>query len=294
MDVFRVKRIVCGHDTLREEIERGGASGLLERSRIAPEAPPSLDDSPPPVPGIRDRIGRRFHWDDESAVAVRSQQDAWYEWQTHVTWASAWDQSTPTWQLPLEELRHGLSTFTSALEEFASRNPKNLQRRWTELSADRIGVSYILPPGADGMERFYQRFFQRLREWLVQEGRVHQSAQECDVFCVLVGRDAWADAFSISTEESPELATSYLRKKATAEIKHVLHAAAASQQPILPRLHELLIEAALAWARPGDYRPGIPEYFPGQTGQTPVGKLRPPRPRPPQDAHHIPRQGGRL
>ena len=42
MDIFRLQRVVSGHQALRDDIERGGVRGLLQMRRAAP---------PPPVQG---------------------------------------------------------------------------------------------------------------------------------------------------------------------------------------------------------------------------------------------------
>ena len=88
MDVFRVQRVVFGHPDLGDEVEQGGVSGMLHRRRGAPRAAGRARRRPPPVtPELRDRFFRKVQWNDEEVVAARNQQDAWYEWQTHVAWA---------------------------------------------------------------------------------------------------------------------------------------------------------------------------------------------------------------
>ncbi len=94
MDIFRVQRVVFGHPELVDEVEQGGVAGMLHRRRGAPAAPPGHGVAPPVTPELKDKFFRKVQWNDEEPVAARSQQDHWYQWQTHVVWAEFWDRHT--------------------------------------------------------------------------------------------------------------------------------------------------------------------------------------------------------
>jgi hypothetical protein len=244
MDVFRLQRVVNGHHALRDDVERGGVRGLLQLRRGAPQAPVGFGAVPPGSPELKDRTFRKVQWGDEPVVMARGQQDGWYLWQTHVVWASAWDAHTPQWSRPLEQVQRDISGLTRALVDFARADVEDFARRSGELYRKRVGVSYMLPSSTGGMDQFYGQVFRRLREQFARDRLVDPNSKVSDVFRVLVGTETWAEAFSISVEKSPEQAVSFLRERVKSEIKKFLRVAPAGEQPILPRLHDLLLEAA--------------------------------------------------
>jgi hypothetical protein len=244
MDIFKLQRVVNGHQALRDDGERGGVRGLLQSRRGAPAAPPGFGTVPPGSPQLKDKTFRKVQFADEPVVMARGQQDGWYLWQTHVVWANAWDTHTPQWSRPLEQVQREIGGLTRALVEFGRADVEDFTRRSGELYRKRVGVSYMLPSSAGGMEQFYQQVFRRLREQFSRDRLVDPNSNVADVFRVLVGGETWAEAFTISIDKSPEQAVSFLRDRVKAEIKKFLRVAPAGEQPILPRLHDLLVEAA--------------------------------------------------
>ena len=106
-------------------------------------------------------------------------------------------------------------------------------------------MSYLLPSGTGGMEQFYPQVLRRLRERFARDGLVDANSTISDVFRVLVGRgDLGRGVQRSASSKSPEQAVSFLRERVKAEVKKFLRAASPGEQPILPRLHDLLIEAA--------------------------------------------------
>jgi hypothetical protein len=244
MDVFRLQRVVNGHHALRDDVERGGVRGLLQLRRGAPQAPVGFGAVPPGSPELKDRTFRKVQWGDEPVVLTRSHQDGWYLWQTHVAWANVWDTHTPQWSRPLDQVQREIGGLTRALADFARSDVEDFAKRSSELYRRRVGVSYMLPSGTGGMEQFYQQVLRRLREKFARDRLVDANSSTADIFRVLVGAETWPEAFGVSIEKSPEQAVSFLRERVKAEIKKFLRAAPAGEQPILPRLHDLLIEAA--------------------------------------------------
>jgi hypothetical protein len=214
---------------------------------------------------MKDRTFRKVQWADETPAGARNQQNAWYDWQTKVVWAHAWDTHTPQWTRPLEQVQRDIGGLTRALSEFARSDVEDFTRRSAELYRRRVGATYLLPSGSGGMDHFYQQVIQRMREQLASNRAIDVNSPVSDAFRALVGAETWSDALKISTEQSPENAISFLRERVKTEIKKFLRAAPPGEQPILPRLHDLLIEAAGHGRGAG---PAIdPEYMEGFRGK---------------------------
>ena len=245
MDIFRLQRVVNGHHALRDEIEQGGVRGLLQMRRAAPPPPQQgWGPVPPGSPELKDRPFRKVQWADEVPTGARGQQAVWYDWQTKVTWAHGWDTQTPRWTRPLEQVQRDIGGLTRALAEFARSDMDDFAKRSGELYRKRVGVSYMLPSGSGGMEQFYQQVIRGLRAHLAKERAIDVNSNEDAVLRALIGAETWPDAFRISVEQSPENAVSFLRERVKTEIKKFLRSAYPGEQPILPRLHDLLVEAA--------------------------------------------------
>jgi hypothetical protein len=260
MDIFRLQRVVAGHAALPPEVERAGFRGILQIRRGAPPPPQSgWGAMPPGAPELRDRAFRRCQWNDEAAAAARNAQNAWYDWQTKVQWSQAWDTFTPRWSRPLERVLRDISGLTTALADFARANGEDSTRRSAELYHKRVGMSYLLPAEAGGMERFYQQVVRRLLETLTADGAIAPNASVTDVLRAIIGSEAWPEAFRISVDQSPDHAVARLRERVRTHVKQLLRTPPPGEQPILPRLHDLLAEAA---ADERDKRPAVvPDYL---------------------------------
>jgi Tubulin like len=270
MDVFRVQRVVYGHPDLGDEVQQGGVGGMLHRRRGAPTSPPGHGATPPVTPQLRDRLIRRVQWNDEHVVAARNQQNQWYEWQTHVAWADFWDTHTQQWRRPLEQVQRQLSALTRALSEFARQDVEDFGRRSAELYRKRVGVSYLLPAGSGRMEQFYQQVVRRLLEQKARDGQINVNSTESDLLQALVGPDTWPEAFRISVDQTPEHAVSYLRERVKTEIKKFLREPPPGEQPMLPRLQDLLVNAA---GHGGGSGPGMQQDYLDEFGGKLAGLL---------------------
>jgi Tubulin like len=247
IDIFKLQRIVLGHHGLRDEIERGGVRGLLQLRRAAP-LPPRKELGPVP-PGSPEELKdgglfRQAKWADEVPSAARNLQNAWYDWQTKVAWAQAWDAHTVHWSRPLDRLQLDIGKLARALTEFARSDVDDFANRSDELYRKRVGASYLLPSGPGGLGHFYDQVLRRLRRKLAETSAVRESSHAADVLRALIGPQAWPEAFQISIEHSAEQAVSYLRERAKIAVKSFLRAANPGEQPILPKLEDLLIVAA--------------------------------------------------
>jgi hypothetical protein len=245
IDIFRLQRVVVGHHALRDEIERGGVRGLLQMRRAVPPPPEQgWSAVPPGPPELKDTIFRKEQWNGEVPTAARGQQSAWYNWQTNVAWAHAWDVHTPQWTRPLEQVQRDIGGLTRALTDFARSDVEDFARRSAELYRKRVGVSYMLPAGRGGMEQFYQQVYRRLQTQLASDRAIDVNSNKDAVLRALLGAPTWPEAFRISVEQSPDNAVSFLREQVKTEIKKFLRTVPPGGQPILPRLHDLLMEAA--------------------------------------------------
>jgi hypothetical protein len=242
-DVFRLQRILFGHPELADEVDRGGVNGLLHRRRAAPP-PPNNSTAPPPIPEMRDRFMRKVQWTDEEPVACRAQQDAWYQWCTYVEWAKFWETHTPQWRRPVERAERNLTTLTKELLKFARDDHEDFVRRSDELYKKRVGVSYLLPATSGRMEQFYEQVIGRLRQHRYREGRLRPNSSEPELLQTMVGPAAWRETYKMSVEHGPETAMSYLLEQVKTEVKTFLREPPLGEQPMLPKLADLLAEAA--------------------------------------------------
>jgi hypothetical protein len=243
-DIFCMQRVVFGHPELSSEVERGGVNGMLHRRRAAPEAPAGHGVAPPPTPELRDKIFRKVQWNDEQPVAARGQQDEWYRWQTEVAWAEFWARHTQQWRRPLDRVQRNLTALTKALTDFARHDVEDFNRRSAELYRRRVAVSYLLPADAGRMEQFYQQVVRRMREHYAREGRLSVNSTEPKLVETLVGASGWRETYEMSISQTPEHAVSYLREQVKTEVKRFLREPPSGEQPMLPRLQDLLAEAA--------------------------------------------------
>ena len=242
-DIFHVQRIVFGHPDLLDDVDRTGAAGLLHRRRGTPPAPPE-GATPPSVPESRDRFLRKAQWADAPTAKYRAQQDRWYTWASQMEWARAWDRYVPQWRRPLERAERDLTALTRELLKFARDDHEGFERRSAELYKKRVGVSYLLPPGFDRMDQFFEEVADRLRQYRHREGRLRVNASEPELLQTMVDPSVWRDMLRMSVEHGPNTAVSYLLEQVKTEVKIFLRQPPSGEQPMLPRLADLLAEAA--------------------------------------------------
>ena len=83
--------------------------------------------------------------------------------------------------------------------------------------------------------------------------------------------DTWREAYRISIEESPEHAVSYLREQVQTAVKRFLREPPPGEQPLLPRLHDLLSAAAGLKHGPEIQQDYLDEFNGKIAGLLPVG-----------------------
>ncbi|GAA4232682.1 hypothetical protein GCM10022254_33230 [Actinomadura meridiana] len=245
VDPFRLARALFGNPESADEVERGGAVGLMQRRRVEPPAPEGLGPNPPPLPALRDRsLGMvKVKWADPDPVDARQRQDQWYRWRTNVAWTEPWSQLAPRWRKPMDQVEAILRAMTRALADHAGQDRERFRDRAADLSKARVGVSYLLPPGGD-LEQFYARVVRRITDDLVGKGQLQPSASGADLLGVLLGADAWREAYRTAWEATPEAAVAELRERVKAEVKTYFRMAEQGRVPLLPTLHDLVAQAA--------------------------------------------------
>jgi hypothetical protein len=238
--------VAFGHSDLADDAYKVGAAGILHRRQAPPQAPNGFGPMPPTAAEYRNRLAGmiRVKWADREPVAVRQQQDGWYRWRTHATWAQAWALLAPQWRRTLADAEAELRRLTDALNEFARSDEERYGRRAGELYRPRVGVSYLLPPGGTGMEQFYQRTVRRLIDEHVSQGVLQPAATEADLVRALIGADIWRAAYRTTIDQGAAQAVDDLRDHIKASVKVFLRDTAGGKHPLLPRLHDLLAAAA--------------------------------------------------
>jgi hypothetical protein len=244
-DVFRLQRVVFGHPELNDEVDRTGALGLMQRRRAAPPPPEGFGITPPQVPPIHDRFFGlvKAKWNDRTPIATREDQNIWYRWRSNVLWAEQWAVYAPRWRRAMDVLADNLGKLAEALGEHARSDRDEFGTRAEHLFRPRVGVSYLLPPGAS-IEQFYGRVRRRMIDDLSASGRLKPNATEADLVNAIIGTEAWREAFKLTWEQSAEYAVSQLRERVKTQVKTMFRDTRPGRAPLLPRLHDLLAEAA--------------------------------------------------
>ncbi|WP_306366109.1 tubulin-like doman-containing protein [Nocardiopsis sp. CC223A] len=275
-DPFHALRIINGDPQSSDPLGRTGVLNLLQQRRNVPE-PPEGTTGPPPLPELRDRLGvvMRLKYTDPPVAAARADQDRWYDWRTRVVWAEAWSAVTPRWSRSGTQLRRELNSLTQRLEEHARTDHTRFERLSQQLYRPRTGISYLLPPSGRDLEPFFVRVRDHLIHHLHETGRLHVSPTDAELVQAVIGPLSWRTAFDISLDRGPGEALGYLRETLKSQIKRFLRDTDAQRTPLLPRLADLLTNAAgqggegLADADLARFRSQIAGLLP--VGYTPQG-----------------------
>lgn len=245
IDPFRMQRVLAGHPELPDEMDKIGAIGLMQRRRSAPNPPEGMHETAPQPPPLKDRMlgMSKVKWSDPEVVAARQEQEAWYRWRSHVLWTEPWSTLAPRWRRPLDSMEAGLGVLNSRLVEEARQDRDRFGERAEHLYRPRVGVSYLLPPGGD-LEQFYTRVVRRMVDDLVTLGRLQPAAGNAELLGALIGAEGWREVYRRAYDEGPDKAISELRERIKGEVKTYFRHAGPGQAPLLPRLHDLLAQAA--------------------------------------------------
>jgi hypothetical protein len=246
-DPFRVQRILLGHAALPGALDQLGVRGVMRERRTPRPAKKAerFGPMPPEPPMLRDgRLGTsKVKWTDDAPAQSRQEQDRWYAWRTHGVWTEPWNTLHARWSRPMDHAEAELQTLTQALLGEAARNREELSKRVETLYNKRKGIAYLLPSGT--FEQFCIRVRARIVEDLVEKGFLaQQNASDADILQALVGPKTWQEAFQLVGENSQERAMTQLREQIKTEVKQYFRLTDYGGVPLLPRLSELLAEAA--------------------------------------------------
>jgi hypothetical protein len=244
LDAFHAQRVAFGHPALADDVDKGGVSALLQRRQAAPPAPDGFGVNPPGVPELRDRLLGQVKWADPAPVAARAQQDEWYKWSTQVAWAGLWAAHASPCLRTLGQVDRELAAMTKALQDFAAQDHDDFDRRSADLYRKRVGVSYLLPSGTGKMDHFYGQVIRLLQNQLSLTDQHQRNATEAALLQALIGPDGWRAAYQLSIDEGPERAVTELKDRVKTAVKGFLRDAQRGEQPMIPRLHDLLAEAS--------------------------------------------------
>jgi hypothetical protein len=186
-------------------------------------------------------------WTDWEPTACRAEQDEWYAQRTYAEWARAWDAYAPHWRRPLERAERNMTVLTRALLTFSRDDYEQFEHRSAELFKKRVSVSYMLPAGSGGMDQFYQQVVAQLREHLFRERLMLPNPSEPELLRTMIQPDAWRTTYEMTVQRGAETTVSYLLEQVKVAVKTFLRTPLYGEQPMLPRLADMLASSA----RPG-------------------------------------------
>ncbi|MBL7502236.1 tubulin-like doman-containing protein [Frankia sp. CNm7] len=244
-DLFRVRRVMRGHNELTDPIDREGVAGLLSRRKALPQARPGIGVPPPMPPDIRDRRAgmAKVRWADPVVQGALGALNEWYQWNTWRLWHEAWSSQSRGWERTMGNALRSLDAMVGAFEAFALGEQDAFDHQVIELTRERQGVTLLLP--AQGrLDIFYETVVRRF----IQRGNLREGALEADVVRMLLAPEDWRQAFREGAESTydrgAERAVSYIREKLKQQVKRLFELEEDDDLPLLPSLGRLLARAA--------------------------------------------------
>lgn len=243
VDLFRLQRVVFGHEGMTDPLDRGGFRSLLEGWRTPPAQPAGLNPAAPPIPSnLPRKIGQRLRITDDAAQAVVRQQDTWYAWQTRRFWNAAWNDSYRLWNRPWQAFVEELQAIVQQFVQHARNDPHQFDLRSQDLYRARVGVTYLLPPEENGLEGFYQTVKARLMEDYSQQ--LPTNPHEGHLLNAILGQDGWGEAYTKGRRD-PEAAVADIRQRIKEAVSDRVRPGDRGRPALIPRMDDLLANAAL-------------------------------------------------
>ncbi|MFI7106435.1 tubulin-like doman-containing protein [Nonomuraea sp. NPDC050227] len=267
IDPFRVRRVLFGHASLADPVDQFGAKGLMQRRSVPPPPPPGIREAPPALPQLRDRsLGMvKVKWTDDAPAEARQQQEIWYSWRSRVLWTEPWASQHQRWERALGVAEDHLRALNQTLHDLARQDPNRFRERSEHLYRPRVGVVFHLPTGS--LEQFYRNAVTRIRERLM----IEPTADDAEVLRRLMGQDGWQRIYRQSIETTPERAVHELRERIKTDVKTYLQEETQGRATLLPKLRDLLDQAAgLGSDRPRFGETELEEFRSRLTGLVPA------------------------
>jgi hypothetical protein len=245
VDPFRAQRVIFGHAKLPGKIGQLGAKGMMADRRKALPPPRGLTEAPPPMPDLHDgRFGfPKVKWEDPAPRQTRAEQDRWFAWKCKNLWTEPWSLHAPRWLQKLDQVEGLLNDFVRALRNLAAEDREQSGKRAEALYTPRVGICYLLPPGGR-FDQFYERVIRYVNAALERDGQVPADATAAQLITALIGEKAWREAFRLAGENTSETAVGLIRERVKSGVKDHFTRTEMGRAPLLPRLADLLAEAA--------------------------------------------------
>jgi hypothetical protein len=244
VDPFHALRACTGDSRLQNSKERVGVEGLLQDRRSDPSTGQGRSTRPPQPELPPRRALTRLRWTDPAPVRVRREQDRWYLAQTQDRWGRHWHRHKPRWQQALRQSLDPLRKITDALREHARSDADRFAARAKDLSTPRVGVSYLLPSGAGGLDGFYERVRQQMIDTRAAEGKLRPADTETELVQTIIDAAGWRQAYRDVAALGPDLVVAHLREKIKTEVKQFFRDPPAGARPLIPQLDDRLSGAA--------------------------------------------------
>ncbi|MBB5873096.1 hypothetical protein F4553_006530 [Allocatelliglobosispora scoriae] len=245
IDVFRLKRVVCGDPALTEDIDQRGVEGVMEIRRTPPTpANKDLGVNPPPLTAVKNRIFKKAHFSDPVVRSAIEQQNEWYRYRTNRCWHAAWNEHRGRWHGQLDRFVRHLRALVDELADHENNSEEVFSRRADELYRTRVGVTYLLPPRTE-LEHTYELMLRRLVAGFAAK-RLRPNATEGEIVAAMLGPDGWREALSASltTGQGPEYGVRIILARLKQEVVKILRDGGDGDGPLLPHMRHLLSSAA--------------------------------------------------
>jgi hypothetical protein len=281
IDLFRLRRVLNGHDGLSDEASALGFARILELRRGEPLAPPGMTLNPPASADIKGRFLRKLQFSDPPVRAALARQDEWYAWRARRVWHAAWNDQAVRWDLKLKAVQQQVLSLVSAFEDHARQSERRFTARARELYQQRVGVTYLLPRQGD-LEPFYQAVVRRFVDFYVhQGGKLHPTATPGDLVTEILGQEGWKHAYDMVLDgRGAAMAVSHVKDRVKQAVKRLFSYRDGQHRALLPALQDLLAAAA---GKPGvavgddelaQFREKLAGLVPGGFAPSGTGRMR--------------------
>ncbi|MEV0697261.1 tubulin-like doman-containing protein [Saccharopolyspora sp. NPDC050389] len=238
VDPFRLRRVVRGDPGYPEKLDRGGFEKILNDRKESRRSPGEFGLHPPQPESVqRRRALRRLRWTDPAVQEAVEDQDAWYRWRVRQQWHDAWRKNERVWEPRWRSFCDQLAAITDEFAEHIAVDDRQFSERAAQLDAPRLGVSYLMPPGEDGLEGFYGRVCAALKDRF--RDRLDANPTAADIVGLILGEDGWSAAFRIGRER-PDAALHLVRQRIRGAVSECFRPGG-GERALVPSIRDLLM-----------------------------------------------------
>ncbi|GLZ39074.1 tubulin-like doman-containing protein [Actinokineospora sp. NBRC 105648] len=244
---FRLHRVFLGESTLTEPVSKAGLVKMVEGRRAEPPAPQGVALAGPSPEVRKSAWWKKVRFSDPVVRASLARQEEWYQWRAQRAWNAAWNEQAPRWERKLRSVERELVALVEGFQEHARTEDARFARRAKALYEQRVGVSYLLPRQGQ-LPSFYAAVLRRLVAVYVEQHKLNPTATPAAVVDAIIGPQGWNTVFAefqeFGAKEGPARAVARVRGMVKAEVLRLFRYTDEVNQPLLPRLHDLLAAAA--------------------------------------------------